>query len=49
MMHDGVADEEDFGDLRLAAGGEARDELAERGADGRGEIAGRRARRGCGS
>ncbi len=38
MVHNGVADEENFGDLRCAAAGEARDELAERGADGRGEV-----------
>ena len=37
-MHDGVADEEHFSNLRCAIAGEAGDELAERGADGRSKV-----------
>ena len=39
MVHHGVADQEDLGDLGLAAGCEARNDLTESGADWRGEVA----------
>ena len=38
VVHDGVADEQNFGNLRCAAACEARDDLTKCGADGRGEI-----------